>query len=62
MTNGRNNTNQTQQREDLLREGRKDDERISPFEQVQQKVDNEQELNRDAEAEQQHKEAMTERD
>jgi hypothetical protein len=56
------NTNQTQKQDDLLREGRRDDERISPFEQVQQKIDNEQELNEDAEAEQQHKEAMTERD
>ena len=62
MSNGRNNTSQNQERDDLLREGRRDDERVSPFEQVNQKQDNDTDLKEEAEAEQQHKEAMTERD
>lgn len=64
MTNGRNNTAQNQERDDLLQEGRRDDERSSPFEQVSQKQENKNKLDEEAEAEaeQQHKEAMTERD
>jgi hypothetical protein len=62
MTNGRNNNSQTQEKDDLLREGRKEDESVNPFEQVSQKQDNNNTLDEEANAEQQHKEAMTERD
>ncbi len=60
--NNRNNTNKPQEQDELLREGRKDDENLSPFEQARQKLADNPAIEDEAEAEQQHKEAMTERD
>jgi hypothetical protein len=62
MDKNRNNTNKPLEQDELLREGRRDDERVSPFEQASQKLDDNKAMTEDAEAEQQHKEAMTERD
>lgn len=62
MTNGRNHADQNQERDELLREGRRDDERVSPFEQVNKKQETDSKLKEETKAEQQHKEAMTKRD
>jgi len=62
MDNNRNNTNQPTKQDELLREGRKDEENLSPFEQARQKLADSPAMEEEAEAEQQHKEAMTERD
>lgn len=62
MDNNRNNTKQPQEKDDLLREGRRDEETVSPFEQARQKLADDNALGEEAEAEQQHKEAITERD
>ena len=62
MGNDRNNNIKPLEQEELLRDGRRDDERVSPFEQASQKLNENNAMTEDAEAEQQHKEAMTERD
>lgn len=62
MDNNRNNNNKPLDQDELLREGRRDDERVSPFEQASQKLDDNKKKTEEAEAEQQHKEAMSERD
>ena len=62
MGNDRNKNTKPLEQDELLREGRRDDERVSPFEQARQKLDDNKSTAEEAEAEQQHKEAMTERD
>jgi len=62
MDNNRDNNNKPLSQDELLRDGKRDDERPSPFEQARQKLENNNTLSEEAEAEQQHKEAMTERD
>jgi hypothetical protein len=62
MDNNRRNENTTQEQDELLREGRREEESLSPFEQARQKLADTNALGDEAEAEQQHKEAMTERD
>ena len=62
MDNNRRNENSTQEKDELLREGRREEESLSPFEQARQKIADTNSSQEEAEAEQQHKEAMTERD
>lgn len=62
MNTRRNNTNKPEEKDELLREGRRDDERFNPFEQASQNLTEDPAMEDEAEAEQQHKEAMTERD
>ena len=62
MNNNKRYENNPQEKDDLLREGRREDESLSPFEQARQKLADNNTFEDEAEAEQQHKEAMTERD
>ncbi len=62
MDNNRRNENDPQQKDDLLQEGRREEENLSPFEQARQKLAENNPIEDEAAAEQQHKEAMTERD
>lgn len=62
MDKKRNDRSNPTERDDLLREGRRDDERVNPFEQASQTREDSEALTEEADAEQQLKEAMTERD
>ena len=63
MSSERKNSEQSQQQQDpLLQEGRNDDQVRNPFDQAQQNVASNQSLQEEADAEQELKEAMTERD